>query len=115
MKKKITFKFEGGDFAGAGQLITRNYEHDADGGWLSAVTYKVGYLSSSAGNGGVGDILLISIADGYTTTHPSIEALCIYLNEHCDGYHPTTKAELRAINDHQGNRFEAAEAEKGGE
>ncbi len=102
MITKIHFSPE--DFHGCGQLIIRNSSPVDSSDLLFAISvcYKVGYLLN--GNKG-NNILLISMADGYSSCFKSKAELCEFLNNDKWGYRPMTQTEIRNIIGRQGSRF----------
>lgn len=106
MKTRIIFDPK--DFPGSGQMIVRESspKGSPDIGFLTSVSYKVGYIQSAEKK----QKALIALSDGMIFSFDTIEDLCLNLNNDAFGYRPLTTDEIKSIAEWQGNRFQPEEA-----
>lgn len=102
MKTRTIFKPS--DFESCGQLIVRESStpHSDDIGFMSSVSYKIGWIMHGDKPNST---CMISLTDGMIIDVGTVEKLCENLNNDQFGYRPLTVSEMKQITEYLGNRF----------
>jgi hypothetical protein len=105
MKIKCTFTEE--DFSGSGQMLIRNSAPLGckDYGFMSTVSYKIGYMPNPHPNGVGQWSCMISLADGMIIPYESMDALIEGVNNDYHGFRPMSQEEIRQVMEYTSNRM----------